>query len=200
MMKPKMVKPDTTKSDTTKPDITKLDKMKLEEIHKMIRSCQLCDLALSRTLAVPGEGPCPADIMLIGEAPGSEEDLTGRPFVGRAGKLLTKALTEAGIERSEVFITSVVKCRPPKNRKPKRWEIDACHPYLEAQMERVRPRIVCLMGNVASSAVLGKQGMASMHGRFFQDRFLVTYHPAAVLRNVKLMDTLVSDFKKAKRR
>jgi uracil-DNA glycosylase family 4 len=195
MMKPKMVKPDTTKSD-----ITKLDKMKLEEIHKTIRSCQLCDLSLSRTLAVPGEGPCPADIMLIGEAPGLEEDRTGRPFVGRAGKLLTKALAEAGIERPEVFITSVVKCRPPKNRKPKRWEIDACRPYLEAQMERVRPRVVCLMGNVASSAVLGKQGMASMHGRFFQDRFLVTYHPAAVLRNVKLMDTLVSDFKKAKRR
>ncbi|HSD56734.1 MAG TPA: uracil-DNA glycosylase [Methanotrichaceae archaeon] len=190
-----MVKPDRTKHD-----MTKLDMMKLEEIHKTIRSCPLCDLALSRTLAVPGEGPCPAEIMLVGEAPGAEEDLTGRPFGGRAGKLLTKALAEAGIDRSDVFITSVVKCRPPKNRKPKRWEIDACHPYLVAQMERVRPRVVCLMGNVASSAVLGKQGMASMHGQFFQDRFLVTYHPAAVLRNMTLMDALVSDFKKAKRK
>lgn len=180
-------------------DTTKLDTMKLEEIHNTIRSCPLCDLALSRTLAVPGEGPCPADIMLIGEAPGAEEDLTGRPFVGRAGKLLTKALAEAGIERSEVFITSVVKCRPPKNRKPKRWEIDACHPYLVAQMERIHPKVVCLMGNVASSAVLGIQGITTLHGQFFQDRFLITYHPAAVLRNVTLMGALVSDFKKAKR-
>lgn len=177
----------------------KLDEMKLEEIHDKIRVCPLCDLALSRTLAVPGEGPCPAEIMLIGEAPGAEEDLTGKPFVGRAGRLLTKALTEAGIERSEVFITSVVKCRPPKNRKPKMREIEACNPYLVAQMERIRPRVVCLMGNVAASTVIGKQGIATLRGQLFQDRFLVTYHPAAILRNMTLMDAFVSDLKKAKR-
>lgn len=173
--------------------------MKLEEIHDKIRVCTLCDLALGRTLAVPGEGPCPAEIMLVGEAPGAEEDLSGRPFVGRAGRLLTKALAEAGIERSEVFITSVVKCRPPKNRKPKRWEVEACHPYLEAQIERIRPKVVCLMGNVAASAVIGKQGIADLHGQLFQDRFLVTYHPAAILRNMTLMSAFVSDLKKAKK-
>jgi uracil-DNA glycosylase family 4 len=177
----------------------KLDTMKLEEIHDKISVCTLCELARNRTLAVPGEGLCPADIMLIGEAPGAEEDLSGRPFVGRAGQLLTKALTEAGIERSEVFITSVVKCRPPKNRKPKKGEIDACHPYLVAQMERIRPRVVCLMGNVAASTVIGKQGIAALRGQFFQDRFLVTYHPAAILRNRTLMSTFVSDLKKAKK-
>lgn len=171
---------------------------KLEALHNKIRVCTLCDLSLSRTKAVPGEGPSPAEIMLIGEAPGAEEDKTGRPFVGRAGRLLTKALAEAGIDRSEVFITSVVKCRPPKNRKPKKLEIDACHPYLQAQMELVNPRIVCLMGNVAASTVLGKQGVTSLHGHIFQDRFLVTYHPAAVLRNMDLMKALVADFKKIK--
>jgi DNA polymerase len=173
--------------------------MMLEDIHNKVRVCPLCDLALSRTLAVPGEGPCPAEIMLVGEAPGAEEDLSGRPFVGRAGRLLDRALAEAGIARSEVFITSVVKCRPPKNRKPKKWEIDACHPYLAAQMELIRPLVVCLMGNVASSGVIGKQGVTTIHGQFFQDRFLVTYHPAAVLRNMTLMGAFVSDLKKAKR-
>lgn len=172
----------------------------LEDIHNKIRICPLCDLSLSRTLAVPGEGPCPAEIMLVGEAPGKEEDLSGRPFVGRAGRLLDRALEQAGIARSEVFITSVVKCRPPKNRKPKRPEIEACHPYLAAQMKLIRPSVVCLMGNVASSAVIGKQGITAIHGQFFHDRFLVTYHPAAVLRNMTLMDALVSDLKKAKRR
>ncbi len=172
--------------------------MKLEEIHDKIRVCPLCDLAQSRTMAVPGEGPCPAEIMLVGEAPGKVEDLSGRPFVGRAGRLLDKALAAAGIERSDVFITSIVKCRPPNNRKPKRWEIDACHPYIAAQMELVRPRVVCLMGNVASYAVIGKQGVTAIHGQLFEGRFLVTYHPAAVLRNMRLMDSLISDLKKAR--
>jgi DNA polymerase len=174
--------------------------MKLQDIHDKIRVCTLCDLALGRTLAVPGEGPCPAEIMLVGEAPGREEDLSGRPFVGRAGRLLDRALEEAGMARSEVFITSVVKCRPQKNRKPKRPEIETCRPYLEAQMELIEPKVVCLMGNTASLAVIGKQGVTSIHGQFFQDRFLVTYHPAAVLRNMTLMDALVSDLKKAKNR
>jgi uracil-DNA glycosylase len=108
--------------------------MDLDHLHEKIRVCQLCDLSLNRINAVAGEGPCPVEIMLVGEAPGREEDLTGRPFVGRAGRLLDAALTEAGLKRSEVFITSVIKCRPPDNRKPKRYEIEACHPYLETQM------------------------------------------------------------------
>ncbi len=172
--------------------------MDLDHLHEKIRVCQLCDLSLNRINAVPGEGPCPVEIMLVGEAPGREEDLRGRPFVGRAGRLLDAALTEAGLKRSEVFITSVIKCRPPDNRKPKRYEIEACHPYLEAQMKMLGPRIVCLMGNVATQAVLGMQGVTSMRGQILRDRFLITYHPAAVLRNGNLMTDFVSDLKKAK--
>jgi uracil-DNA glycosylase family 4 len=173
--------------------------MDLDHLHEKIRVCQLCDLSLNRINAVAGEGPCPVEIMLVGEAPGREEDLTGRPFVGRAGRLLDAALTEAGLKRSEVFITSVIKCRPPDNRNPERYEIEACHPYLETQMKMLGPRIVCLMGNVATQAVLGIQGVTSLRGRILQDRFLVTYHPAAVLRNGNLMTDFVSDLRKAKR-
>jgi len=169
----------------------------ITSLHRRICSCKLCDLSSGRTKAVPGEGPCPAKIMLIGEAPGREEDLTGRPFVGRAGRLLDRALFDAGLRRSEVFITSVVKCRPPKNRKPKHSEIAACHPYLEAQMKMLNPEVVCLMGNVAAQAILGMQGIAALRGRILHDRCLVTYHPAAVLRNKNLMDDFVSDLKKA---
>jgi uracil-DNA glycosylase len=169
----------------------------LKSLHDMICRCQLCDLSIGRTRAVPGEGPCPVKIMLIGEAPGKDEDLTGRPFVGRAGRLLDEALSGAGLDRRDVFITSAVKCRPPENKMPKAREIEACHPYLQAQMAALEPRVVCLMGNVAAQAVLGKQGVASLRGKIFENRFLVTYHPAAVLRNRNLMEVFISDLKKA---
>lgn len=173
--------------------------MNLEDLSHQIISCPLCRLSKSRTNAVPGEGPSNARIMLIGEAPGAEEDLTGRPFVGRAGRLLDKMLAEAGIIRSEVFITSIVKCRPPGNRKPKRDEIDICvSTYLRPQMDLIGPRAVCLMGNVASQAVLGKQGVTSIRGQIFDNRFLVTFHPAAILRNMNLRDDFVSDMRKLK--
>lgn len=174
--------------------------MDLEDLSHRIISCPLCRLSKSRTNAVPGEGPGDARIMLIGEAPGAEEDLTGRPFVGRAGRLLDRLLAEAGIERSEVFITSVVKCRPPGNRKPKRDEMDICVlTYLRPQIDLIGPRAVCLMGNVAAGAVLGsKQGVTSIHGQIFDNRFLVTFHPAAVLRNMNLRDDFVSDMHKLK--
>jgi len=145
---------------------------------------------------VPGSGPAPADIMLVGEAPGKEEDLTGMPFVGRAGKLLDAALVQASLERSNVFITSVIKCRPPQNRKPKKAEIDQCRPYLQAQIDYLHPKIICLMGNTATLAVLGRQGVKILRGRILQDRFFVTYHPAAVLRNRNLMADFVSDIKR----
>ena len=170
----------------------------LSTLHDKICTCQLCPLSLCRKCAVPGSGPSPAQIMLVGEAPGREEDLKGLPFVGRAGKLLDTALSQAGLEKSEVFITSVVKCRPPENRKPKKEEINLCHPYLQAQIDLVHPRIVCLMGNTATQAVLGMQGVTNLRGQILQGRFLITYHPAAVLRNRNLMDEFVSDLKKAK--
>lgn len=169
-------------------------------LHQKICTCKLCPLSVSRNCAVPGSGPSQAQIMLVGEAPGREEDLKGLPFVGRAGRLLDRALAEAGLERSEVFITSVIKCRPPENRKPKKGEVDLCRPYLQAQMDLVHPRIVCLMGNTATQAVLGMQGVTTLRGKIQQDRFLVTYHPAAVLRNNNLMEEFVSDLRMAKRK
>ncbi|MGA9097838.1 MAG: uracil-DNA glycosylase [Methanotrichaceae archaeon] len=172
--------------------------MSLEDLSRRIVSCQLCRLSESRTSAVPGEGPRDAKIMLIGEAPGAQEDLTGRPFVGRAGRLLNKLLAEAGIERSQVFITSVVKCRPPANRKPKSDETGTCvKTYLRPQIDVISPRVVCLMGNVASQAVIGRQGVTSIHGQVFDDRILVTFHPAAVLRNMNLREAFISDLKAA---
>ena len=169
----------------------------LKSLHKMICRCRLCELSKGRTRAVPGEGPCPAKIMLVGEAPGKDEDLTGRPFVGRAGRLLDEALSKAGLERSEVFITSAVKCRPPENKMPKAREIEACHPYLQAQIAALEPEVVCLMGNVAAQAVLAKKGVASLRGKIYENRFLVTYHPAAVLRNRNLMEVFISDLRSA---
>jgi len=172
--------------------------MSLEDLSRRIVTCQLCRLSESRTNAVPGEGPKDTKIMLIGEAPGAEEDLTGRPFVGRAGRLLDKLLADAGIERSQVFITNVVKCRPPANRKPKADEMGTCvKTYLRPQIDVIMPRVVCLMGNVASQAVIGKQGVTSIHGQVYNGRFLVTFHPAAVLRNMNLREAIIADMKAA---
>ncbi len=145
---------------------------------------------------MPGSGPASAEIMMVGEAPGREEDLIGKPFVGRAGRLLDEALEQAGIERQKVFITSVIKCRPPQNRKPKKAEIDQCRPYLQAQIEIIQPKIICLLGNTATLALIGRQGVTSLRGQISQDRFLVTYHPAAVLRNRNLFNDFVSDLKR----
>ena len=167
-------------------------------LQEKIAACKLCALSLSRNLTVPGSGPAGAEIMLVGEAPGREEDLKGLPFVGRAGKLLEEALNQADLSRSDVFITSVIKCRPPDNRKPKKNEIELCLPYLDDQIEAIRPRIICLMGNTAAGAILGVQGVTVLRGQIFRDRFLVTYHPAAVLRNRNLMADFVSDLRKAR--
>jgi uracil-DNA glycosylase family 4 len=172
----------------------------LSSIAETIRSCNRCPLAKERTRAVPGEGPDRAEILLVGEAPGRDEDHAGRPFVGRAGSVLDRCLVEAGIERAQVFITNAVKCRPPGNRRPKKDEIEACRPYLEAQMSLIQPKVVILMGNAATKAVLGIEGVTSLRGQVFKDLFLVTFHPAAVLRNGNLKEDLVSDLLAAKER
>jgi len=174
--------------------------MNLATINDEIASCTRCSLSHNRTLAVPGEGPSDAKIIFIGEAPGRDEDVSGRPFVGRAGKLLDECLKEAGILRQEVFITSVIKCRPPDNRKPLKSELDACSVYLRQQISLINPKLICLMGNVAASAVLQRQGIAKLRGIFFDDRFFVTYHPAAVVRNKNLKVELISDFIKLRKR
>ena len=130
----------------------------LRLLHQEICVCSLCPLWESRTLAVPGSGPSPARIMLVGEAPGREEDLQGLPFVGRAGRLLDEALRQAGLERERIFITSVIKCRPPKNRKPKKAEIERCRPYLQAQMEILHPENHLPDGKHGIAGHLGQAG------------------------------------------
>lgn len=168
----------------------------LRRLEDAISACRLCPLCEGRNNTVPGAGPAPARLMLVGEAPGREEDLSGKPFVGRGGRLLDAALQKAGLDRSEIFITSVIKCRPPNNRKPLKKETACCLPYLEAQIKIVRPKVVCLLGNTAAAAVLGRQGIKTLRGRIWQERFAVTYHPAAVLRNKNLMADFVSDLER----
>jgi DNA polymerase len=182
--------------NTLDADPLSMSQESLRRLEDQISACRLCPLWQARVHTVPGAGPAPARIMLVGEAPGREEDLSGKPFVGRAGRLLDDALRQAGLQRSEIFITSIIKCRPPNNRKPLKREMSSCLPYLQAQMDTVRPRIICLLGNTAAAAVLGRQGIKALRGQIWQERFLVTYHPAAVLRNRNLMGEFVSDLKR----
>src|SRR5271155_3559954 len=119
----------------------------LEELATEIRSCIKCPLHLSRKNAVPGEGPSDASVMIVGEAPGRNEDEQGRPFVGAAGRNLDDLLSEAGVSRGSVFITNTVKCRPPANRRPARSELDTCHPYLRRQIEAIVPKVIVLLGD-----------------------------------------------------
>ncbi|MDH7597643.1 MAG: uracil-DNA glycosylase [Methanothrix sp.] len=168
----------------------------LRALAREIMRCERCGLSQARRNAVPGEGPEDARIMMVGEAPGAAEDLAGRPFVGRAGALLDRALDLAGLDRGEIFITNVVKCRPPGNRRPSEGEIRACMPYLRKQIEIIRPSAVCLLGNVPAKAILGVQGVTALRGRVFDDLYLITFHPAAVLRNMDRMESFVSDLTK----
>jgi len=169
----------------------------LEEINQEIRHCENCHLYKTRTHTVPGEGPVDARLMFVGEAPGREEDKTGRPFVGRSGELLIDLLNKIGLSRESVFITSVLKCRPPGNRTPRKEEIETCLPYLHRQIEIVRPDIIVLLGGVATSSLIGPWKLSDAHGRFYEangDAYFITYHPAAALRFPKMKSRIEKDF------
>ncbi len=169
---------------------------KIELISQEIASCTRCPLHGSRKNTVPGEGPPTARLMIIGEAPGAYEDETGRPFVGRSGELLTKLLSEIGISRDEVFITSVLKCRPPRNRTPRQSEMAACMPHLHRQIEAIDPAVIMLVGGVAISALIGPWRLSEAHGRFYEAngrKFFMTYHPAAALRFPKTAEVIRKD-------
>jgi DNA polymerase len=157
-------------------------------------------LAKGRTNTVPGEGPYHARIMLVGEAPGREEDLSGRPFVGRAGRLLNSVLESVGIPRENVFITNIVKCRPPRNRRPTKRERDTCkEAYLQRQIDAIRPRLVVLLGRTSAQALLGAESLKRVRGRVVRrgpTEYLCTYHPAAVLRNPRRRRTFSKDLRK----
>lgn len=173
-----------------------------------INNCTKCRLSETRVRPVPGEGSPSARILLIGEAPGEKEDLTGKPFVGAAGKLLDLLLEKAGLRRSDVFITNIVKCRPPGNRKPRKDEIIKCIPYLIQQIRLLKPKIVILLGNTAAETVMGFTGLKwngvmKDHGKIVETQIfgldvilIPTFHPAATLYNPKLRKILEEDFEK----
>ncbi|OLE70205.1 hypothetical protein AUF78_07615 [archaeon 13_1_20CM_2_51_12] len=170
----------------------------LQLIHSEILACTKCELHKSRTKAVPGEGPHDARIMFVGEGPGQNEDEQGRPFVGAAGKFLTELLESIGLKRSDVFITNIVKCRPPNNRAPRKSEVEACNPYLQSQIRLINPRIVCALGTPAITTLMGDEYSASrFHGKLLtrgEVTFLPMYHPAAAIYDASLKETIFHDF------
>jgi uracil-DNA glycosylase family 4 len=174
----------------------------LEKIAAEVVGCPLCKLARTRKNAVPGEGQLAAKIMFIGEAPGRSEDEKGRPFVGAAGRILDEMLGKAGIERSQVFITNLVKCRPPNNRVPEDDEAAACRPYLERQLVLIRPRIICILGRTAYSSLLGGGSITANRGKVIEkagQKYFLTIHPAAAIYNRSMLSLLEADLKKLAR-
>lgn len=173
-----------------------------EGLYERIRSCQACDLSQRRTNAVPGEGPLDADIMLIGEAPGANEDRLGRPFVGAAGDFLEELLQQAGYSRDEVYICNILKCRPPGNRDPLPTEIESCSGYLDEQIRMVDPLAVVTLGRFSLARFFPQQRISRVHGRYakYLGRYCVPmYHPAAALHQSNLRTTLLEDFAKLPR-
>ena len=176
-----------------------------------IASCRKCDLYKYRKNPVPGEGRLDADIMFVGEAPGAQEDEMGRPFVGAAGKLLTELIESIGLKREDVYITNVIKCRPPNNRDPTDKEIEACSPYLIRQIQLIKPKIIVALGRHAGRFLFNNAGlkwrnMMVMHGRVYdvelfgvKTKLLATYHPAAALYYPKLRPKLEEDFQLLKK-
>ena len=171
----------------------------LREIASEIVVCPLCELARTRTKAVPGEGDPNARIMLIGEGPGWHEDQQGRPFVGAAGKFLNELLAIAGLKREDVFITNVVKCRPPGNRDPMPDEIAACAPYLDRQIAAIDPDVIVTLGRFSMARWFPGERISKIHGQPKRDgsRLIVPmYHPAAALHQSALRGAIEEDFAK----
>jgi len=180
----------------------------MADVARRVAMCRRCELWRTRTNTVPGEGSLRPRIVFIGEAPGRNEDLQGRPFVGAAGKLLTELLEGIGLTRGDVYITNVLKCRPPGNRDPLPEEVESCTPYLDEQLRAMRPPIIVTLGRFSTSYVLARAGlpftsMARVRGKVFQvellgfkTSLLPTYHPAAALYYPRLKEDLDRDFRK----
>lgn len=182
------------------------DKQKILRIfEEKIKNCTKCELHKSRTKFVFGSGNPYSQILIIGEAPGFEEDKKGEPFVGKAGKLLTSILEEIGINRNkDVFITNVVKCRPPNNRDPKEVEILTCKPYLEFQIKIISPKLIVALGRYSAGLLSSRPPEKALQNRgkiiesIYKIPLLITYHPAAALRNPNLTPIIKSDLEKIK--
>jgi uracil-DNA glycosylase family 4 len=159
----------------------------MEKVQKELGDCQRCSLGHGRTNLVFGEGSPDASLVFVGEAPGADEDAQGRPFVGRAGQLLTKIISAMGLSRKDVYICNILKCRPPGNRNPKPDEICACEPFLVKQLQAIQPEVICALGTFASQTLLKKEvPITTLRGRFHSYegiKVMPTYHPAYLLRN-----------------
>ena len=174
----------------------------LNRFHTEIQDCTRCALGTTRTRFVFGVGNPHADLMLVGEAPGREEDRQGIPFVGAAGELLTKILAAIGLAREEVYIANVLKCRPPNNRDPLPEEIATCRPYLEEQIRLISPRVLCALGRYAAHLLVGQEApMSRLRGNAYAFNGVVvipTYHPSALLRNPSLKRPTWEDMKRVR--
>jgi DNA polymerase len=174
----------------------------MSELHALVQqvqACTLCSLSQKRTQAVPGEGSTTADIVFIGEAPGFYEDRDGRPFVGPAGKFLNELLASIGLRREDVYITNMVKCRPPNNRDPLPGEVQACRPYLDRQLAIIGPRVIATLGRHSFSKFFPSETISKARGkpRKWGGRVVYPmYHPAAALHNPALRPVIERDFKR----
>ncbi len=182
----------------------------MDDVVAEIRDCRKCRLWRHAKNPVPGEGNPDAKLMLIGEAPGYQEDIKGRPFVGRAGKLLDTLLSGIGLARDDVYISNIVKHRPPENRAPKADEIEACTPYLDRQIQIIKPEIIVTLGNHSTGYILSKVnaevgGITEVRGRLYKEKLfeiplkiIPTFHPAAALYNPAYLSNLEEDFRRVK--
>jgi len=196
----------------------------LKKIKEEVINCKKCPLYKTRTYSVIGEGSHQAKIVFVGEAPGAQEDRTGRPFCGRAGEILDELLESVGIKREDVYIANILKCRPPQNRDPQKEEIKACVPYLEKQIEIISPEVICSLGNFAARFIFKKynlenqlEGISKIHGKIFEPQItaenvqsslfeqkrrgikevkvIPLYHPAVATYNANMKEILKKDFK-----
>ena len=172
---------------------------KLQGIKKKVIECTKCELSATRNNAVPGKGNYKSDVIFVGEAPGKNEDMKGEPFIGVAGNKLSTALESAGISRNEVYITNIVKCRPPKNRIPTAIERNTCQNYLKKEIEIINPKIICVLGNTAFNSLLDGKEIIKFRGKVVRKNnqlYFLTIHPAATIYNQKLISVLKKDIKK----
>ena len=185
-------------------------KLDMEKIVISVEKCKKCDLWKTRNNTVPGNGSINTDILFIGEAPGRNEDLQGKPFVGRAGKILDELIESIGLQRDQVYIANIIKCRPPQNRNPTKEEIDSCAGYLNKQIEIIQPKIIACLGSFATSYVFEKYGLkpvkiSKVHGKTFSVdtvfgtiKIIPLFHPAVATYNINTKKVLIDDFKSLK--
>ncbi len=172
---------------------------KLQVIKQNVIKCIKCDLCKTRTNSVPGKGNFKSNVIFVGEAPGRNEDKNGEPFIGVAGKKLSAALEKAGISREDVYITNIVKCRPPKNRVPTTIERETCQEYLKQEIAIINPKIICVLGNTAFNSLLGGSEITKFRGKLVRKEkqlYFLTVHPAATIYNQELITVLKKDMVK----